>query len=332
MEKLRIGVVRGGTSSEYTVSLKTGAAILDILKNKLGDRYDAVDILVDDAGVWHMHGLPLSREALQQNVDVIYNALHGTYGEDGGLEYDMEHMDIPVTSATFLGGESIVDKSLAKEQFRSLGYKTPGHVIIRRDQTGRDEEYLLEQIQKVFNELPPPWIVKPLLGGSSEQVLLARSFQELVSAVQSGLEKHENILVEEYVKGRPVTAGLIPQFRNTAHYHVPPISFGGEGDILSYEDRHNGTYKQFPGYTLDDTDKTTLSRMMETVAETFHLSHPFTGDFVVTPQGVYIIEIDALPALDEHAPFLRLLEGAGIDLSQFVTHVIDRVRGDKDLQ
>ena len=81
---IKVGVIRGGISSEYEVSLKTGSNVLSHLRSdKLNHKYKAIDILIDKEGTWHISGKPVSISDVFHSVDVIFNALHGDFGEDG---------------------------------------------------------------------------------------------------------------------------------------------------------------------------------------------------------------------------------------------------------
>src|SRR3989344_1849272 len=95
MGRTTVGVLRGGPSSEYDVSLKTGAAVL---KN-LPRHYRGVDILIDKNGYLHMNGLPVWPEKISRKVDVVFNALHGYYGEDGKIQKLLELFSVPYTGS-----------------------------------------------------------------------------------------------------------------------------------------------------------------------------------------------------------------------------------------
>ena len=81
---IRVGVIRGGISSEYEVSLNTGANVLSHLRSDImNEKYKPIDILIDRDGTWHMQGRPVTLDHISNSVDVIFNALHGDFGEDG---------------------------------------------------------------------------------------------------------------------------------------------------------------------------------------------------------------------------------------------------------
>jgi len=89
---IRVGVLRGGTGTKYDASLATGAYVLKHLPR---DLYEPVDIFIDRAGQWHVGGVPVSHDKLQRRIDVVWNALHGFYGEDGKAAQLLENLGIP---------------------------------------------------------------------------------------------------------------------------------------------------------------------------------------------------------------------------------------------
>ena len=114
MEKIRVGVLRGGMSSEYDVSLKTGDSVLRHLPE---DKYFPVDILVTKDGTWHIGGRPTDLPKVSRRVDVVFNALHGEYGEDGKVQRLIECFGIPFTGSGSIPSAIGMNKALSKEVF-----------------------------------------------------------------------------------------------------------------------------------------------------------------------------------------------------------------------
>ena len=110
MLKKKVGVLRGGPSSEYEVSLKSGNSVID----NLADRYEVLDIYIDKKGIWHYLGIPVKPERIFKMVDVIFNALHGAYGEDGTVQKLLDYFKIPYTGSTALASAVGMNKLLSK--------------------------------------------------------------------------------------------------------------------------------------------------------------------------------------------------------------------------
>ena len=116
MQKIRVGIVRGGPSSEYYVSLKTGQTVL----RHLPEKYIPVDILIDKTGLWHKDGWQTTPEDIFRNVDVIFNALHGEYGEDGKIQQLMDQFGVSYTGSQALASAIGMNKLQSKNIFNYL--------------------------------------------------------------------------------------------------------------------------------------------------------------------------------------------------------------------
>src|SRR3989338_8902660 len=114
MAKLRVGVLRGGPSAEYEVSLKTGAFVLSRLPP---EKYQPRDILLTREGEWFMEGLPASPERLRHAVDIVFNALHGSYGEAGQVQRYLDSIGLPYTG----NRESTKAPVLRETSYSALG-------------------------------------------------------------------------------------------------------------------------------------------------------------------------------------------------------------------
>jgi len=118
----RIGILRGGVSPEYDISLKTGANVQRALHDA---GLEAVDMLLDKDGVLHIKGIPTDLESAKSQVDVVWNALHGSFGEDGQIQELLDQYGIPYTGSSSDTSQLAFNKQTAKEQAKELGIDTP---------------------------------------------------------------------------------------------------------------------------------------------------------------------------------------------------------------
>ena len=180
MSKIRVGVLRGGPSDEYNVSLKTGG---NVLRN-LPEKYIAQDILITKDGVWHVGGVPHTPEQALKKIDVIFNALHGSFGEDGKVQKILDDYGVPYTGSKSFSSLLSMNKFLAKDIFKKNEIKTPYHVVIEAEEGDRIDDIAL----KLFREFPMPAIVKPLSSGSSVGVSVASDFESLKDSISLALK------------------------------------------------------------------------------------------------------------------------------------------------
>ena len=177
-------VLMGGWSSEREVSLKTGAAVVESLK-RLGHQVDTLDV---SRNIEHLVN------ALKHKPDVVFNALHGHGGEDGCIQGILDFVQVPYTYSRLLTSAVAMDKNLTKVILSNLGVRTPkGFLAAKSDVLGR-------------HLLPLPYVVKPNDEGSSVGV-------HIIDLGNSLSEKEwqygEMALVEEYIKGRELTVGVL---------------------------------------------------------------------------------------------------------------------------
>src|SRR3989344_7465307 len=205
---LKIGVLRGGPSPEYDVSLQTGANVL----RQLSETHNPIDIFISKDGKWHIQGIERSPERILKNVDVIFNAMHGEYGEDGQVQAGLDLYAVPYTGSGRYESAIAMNKWLTKEKLKSAGIKTPVSYLVRQTDS------ISAKAKEIFSSLPHPLIVKPACGGPSVGLQKVDSYSEFLSALESVLSEHGSAIVEEYIVGREVTCGVVDGLRGQETY------------------------------------------------------------------------------------------------------------------
>ena len=184
---LSILLLKGGPSAERDVSLVSGAACAQALREK-NHRVTEFD-LSRDLGA-------LTRE-LAKGYDVVFNALHGHYGEDGCIQGALEILGQRYTHSGVLASAMAMDKPLAKRLFAAAGLTTPsGRVVHRSEFAGGDP-------------IPRPYVIKPPAEGSSVGVRIVRERDNLPPLTAEGWKFGEYVLVEPYIAGRELTVGVL---------------------------------------------------------------------------------------------------------------------------
>ncbi len=320
----RIGIIRGGMSDEYDVSLKTGGRVIAALRNA---GIEPVDMLVTKDGVFHVNGKETDIERIPEYADGVFIALHGKLGEDGRVQRALEALGVPYNGSDSEAIGRTLDKRVSRQIAAELGIAVPDAYVI--PDAGAVPEAMREEFaergaREIWQHVAPPWVIKPTHGGSSKLVRYAGTYPELVKAVFELLGATDDILAETHVKGREVHVFAAQNFRNQALYVAPPLEiFHGE-KILSEEKRTTGEYKSsFFAGEKDVVLNQGLEKLARDVFEKFGLKGYATMDFLVTPDAIYLIEVDALPALDEHSPLTRVLDGIGSPLEHLILKMFD---------
>jgi D-alanine-D-alanine ligase len=222
--KIKVGVLRGGPSPEYDVSLKTGANILANLE----DKYEPLDIVISRDGTWHEKGFEKSPENILKRVDLVVNGLHGKYGEDGEVQRLLEHFKVPYTGSNSFSSAMTMNKVAAKNIYKNYGLKTPVAFIVPL------EELSKKIIRTAYESVPAPFVVKPASTGSSIGVYIARSLPELEEAVIAASHHSPKVIVEEFISGKEATCGVVEDFRGQKHYSLIPIEIRHGRDFFDY--------------------------------------------------------------------------------------------------
>ncbi len=332
---IRVGVIRGGPSSEYEVSLNTGANVLSHLRSdNMADKYKAIDVLIDKNGAWHVMGKPTNLEYISKHVDVIFNALHGDFGEDGKVQSMLDQWNIPYTGSSAFPSALGYNKVLAKERFKTLGIKTPQSVIITSDSLDREKEpraLAKEQARFVWSKISPPWVVKPISSGSSVGVKICKTFPELEEALLSCINEESDILVEELIVGKEATVPIIEKFRNQEVYALPPIEIRipKEKEFFDYEVKYGESSEEAevcPGnFTMKEKEE--LIRLASLIHTGLGLRHYSRSDFIIHPRrGIYALEVNTLPGLADASLTPKALHVVGSSMPEFINHLLGLAR------
>jgi len=315
--RIVVGVLRGGPSHEYEVSLKTGASVLSAL-NK--DKYEPRDLFVDRAGQWHLYGVPLDPAQTLRGVDVVINAMHGQFGEDGGVQRILESLAVPYTGSRALPSAIAFDKAKTREAARALGVKV-AHGVVVDAAAIRDLEATAFNL---FRSVPHPSIVKPVEGGSSVGAMIADGYHALVAALRHAFAHSPRVLVEEFIKGREATVGVIDAFRGERTYALMPVEIipPAEAAFFDYEAKYGGkSIERVPGH-FTDHQKALLQNAARAVHEGLGLLHYSRSDFIVGPRGVYFLEVNTLPGLTQESLLPKALDAVGASMPHFLDHIV----------
>jgi len=318
MATLRVGVLRGGPSSEYSVSLKSGARVLKHLDRQ---KYEPVDILITKDGNWHLNGVPIYPTVATEAVDLFWNALHGEYGEDGTIQRLLAQLGKPHTGPEEVAAIASMNKPVTNSLLNRVGIKTPRAVVIVPRASFK------EAAQEPFNRLPPPWVVKPADRGSAVGLSYARSFAELVKAIEEAAGHSNAVMIEHFIPGKECSVGVIDGFRGQSLYALLPVEIRkpAKSPIWTNEHKIFGQASHACPGTFSEDEKADLTRLATLAHETLGLRHYSQADFIVSPSGIYLIEVNALPGLGEHSLLPRALEAVGSSYSEFLDHVIDKI-------
>lgn len=315
-----VGVLRGGPSSEYEVSLRSGANILGAL-NK--ETYEPRDLFIDRQGVWHQFGAPVSPEKALRGVDVAINVVHGEYGEDGRLHEILDALAVPYTGSNAKASVLAFNKARTKQAVKKIGIKTPRAIVVDIDEAKGDLEALAYNIFRTF---PHPAIVKPVVGGSSVGTTIVNNYHTLEWALAEAFKIAPQALIEEYIKGREATVGVIDDFRGEKFYALMPVEIvpPRERPFFDYHAKYSGdTLERVPG-NFTAREKEELASAAKRAHEALGLSHYSRSDFIVARRGIFFLETNNASGvgMSDQSLFPKALAAVGAKMSDFLEHIV----------
>lgn len=314
MSHIRVGVVRGGPSHEYDVSLNTGEHVLRRLPR---EKYTPIDILLTKKGEWYMNGVKSDFPTIAHHVDVIWNALHGAYGEDGKAQRLFESFNVPYTGSKVVASALGMHKQLAKSRFKEAGMLTP-----RGDLISANDVHDEVAAQMAYMGMLPV-VVKPASGGSSIGASIARTSVELRQALAASTT-HGDMLVEELLEGREATCCVIDTNGAGEQIVLCPIEIvpHASKDFFDYDAKYGGKTEEIVPGRFSLRDLVDIREAAAKAHRTIGARHYSRSDFIVTPKGIYILEINTLPGLTEESLTPKALAAADMEFADFLDHVL----------
>lgn len=191
MNQDKIVVVMGGTSTEAEVSRRTGTAILNALKSK-GYNAEGMELVPKT----------FANDIQKTGCAIVFNALHGKFGEDGLLQGTLDMLGIPYTGSGVLAAAVTMDKAASKRVFVAEGISTP------RSHTYYSYEMKRGLAAEIESEFSLPMVVKAASQGSSIGVYIVESRDELKNALVQAFKYNDEVLVEEFIEGRELTVAV----------------------------------------------------------------------------------------------------------------------------
>jgi D-alanine-D-alanine ligase-like ATP-grasp enzyme len=286
---LRIGVLRGGPSPKYDISLANGNSVLQ----HLSETHRPTDIFVSKDGVWHMHGMAKSPENILKHIDVVINTVHSELPVYRKMIHVLNAHATPYVGSNPLAEGTARNVHLVKERARLLGLRTPTSLTIRRGDS------ILEKVGEIFHSIPYPLVVKPGNDTSLLHFYVVRTRSDLLSALENVLYAYPSAIVEEYISGNSASCVVTDNFRDTSIYSFPP-----RGELSKAEQAE-----------------------LEYIAKKIHydlgLTHFSQADFVVSPRrGVYLLHIETVPDFREESTLRESLDAVGVSIKDFLHHLI----------
>ncbi len=299
-----VAVVMGGPSAEREVSLNTGAAIANALREY--GYTNVVEIDLDPRN--------FGKQLAESKAEVVFNAVHGLYGEDGRLQTLLEIREMPYTGSGMIASVSCMDKVITKRMLRDAGISTPACLIVNKKESGIKE--------KIMQRFSLPVVIKPASQGSSIGVEIVKEENQLDEALANAFKYSRDILVEEFIGGKELTVSMMQKDGEVVALPVIHIA------------PHSGTYDYHSKYTKGateyicpaDLDEETTKKVQEISKQAYEVlgcSGVARADVMLDEEGNgYVLEINTVPGMTATSLVPKAAAAAGISFPELCNIIL----------
>lgn len=293
----RVGVIYGGNSSEREISLLTGAAIVQALKNQ---GVDTVAIDVKDQ----------SLEAIKAaNIDRAFVALHGPGGEDGTLQGALEYLGIPYTGSGVMASALAMDKLRCKQIWKGIDLATTDFASLNKD----------TDWQQTLDRLGGCVVVKPACEGSSVGMSIAESAEQLKQAWKLAYKYDAKVIAEPRLMGEEYTVAIL------ADKALPSIKIQANATFYDYEAKYlSDKTEYFCPSGLDTERENELAQLCINAFNSIDGKGWGRVDVMTDLDGkFYTLEVNTVPGMTSHSLVPMAAEASGIDFEKLVLAILE---------
>jgi len=297
----QVAVFMGGWSAEREVSLVSGAACAEALK-RAGYSVAAIDVQRDVGSL-------LGR--LYPKPDVVFNALHGRFGEDGCIQGLLDILNIPYTHSGLTASALAMDKPLAKRLFKAAGIRVAEDKIATRDQV------LAGGVMK------PPYVVKPMNEGSSVGIHIVRAGENDMPFAHESWPYGDTVMVESFIPGRELTVAVMGD---------KPLAVT---EIMTEHDFYDFDAKYVNGGSRHQVPADIAPAIYDEAMRLAKLAHDTLGcrgvsraDFRFDGEELYILEVNTQPGMTPTSLVPEQAQNLGISFEELVSWMVENAECD----
>lgn len=304
---MKIGVLIGTKSAEKEIAFKTAKNITNALKIK---GYSYVEIPIDENVV---------EKIKNEKIDIAIISAHGKYGEDGTIQGLLELLGIPYIGSGVLASALALNKIMAKKVFYFHNIPTPSWIeVTKKDLETKD----LDQILKDIEKLKKPWIIKPANQGSTIGLSVVNNVQELNDALKEAFQYDDTAVVEEFIKGLEITAGIYDIDKPIC---LPLIEIIPKTGFYDYKTKYT------PGLSDHIIPARIPEKTYKKAQELGILAHQALGcrhlsrvDMIVEEKtnNIYVLEVNTIPGMTETSLYPEAAKAFGIEFPDLIESFI----------
>lgn len=300
----RVGILMGGPSSEREVSLRSGACVLDALKSE-GVDAQAIDIAGGTRDA-------VKKKLKDAGIDVAFIALHGRFGEDGAIQSILEEIGIPYTGSRVRASRLAIDKVSSRRIFQLQGLLVPKYDVIKKG------------VKHELKRYTYPVVVKPACEGSSVGLSIVDRKERVADALSLAFKYDSIVIIEEYIKGKEVTVGILDE------RPLPVVQIIPKKRFYDYEAKYTSGMTEYrvPA-DLAEYERSRAQRAGLVAHQSLGCRSFSRVDMIIDKSGrPYVLEINTIPGLTSTSLLPKAARSRGINFPELclklVTSALER--------
>lgn len=310
MEPMKLAVLCGGRSYERAVSLRSGAAVEEALR-ELGHEPQLIDT-----------GPETSRQLSQGGFDCAFVALHGEGGEDGSVQELLDLLHIPYTGSRAGPSRGAYDKAHAKRVLLASGIPTPRFVSLAA--RALEEFGAADAVGEAVSDVGTPLVVKPSRGGSALGIRLVQDAADLPRALVAAMSYDRHVVIEQYVQGRELSACIVGTEQPRM---LPPVRIRPRhADWYDFESRYTHGQTEFtcPADDVGDDEMQRVEQVALASYEALDLSGFGRVDMILSEDGTpWVLELNSIPGLTDTSLLPLAARTVGLALADIVRELLE---------
>ena len=310
--KKNIAIIMGGYSSEYAISIKSGNVVYKYLDR---DKYNPYRIVITRERWFYMDDnnqeytvekadFSLIVDSNKITFDCVFNAIHGTPGEDGLMQAYFELLGIPHTSCNHYEAALTFNKRDVLSTLKPYGVPCAISYFLNKGQDV-DADAIVEKVGL-------PCFVKANRAGSSYGVSKVYQKEELDQAIENAFKEDTQIIIESFLDGTEVSVGVITY--NNKVTVLPATEIISENDFFDYEAKYLGKSKEITPARISEKQESNVRELAEFIYKTLGLKGYTRSEFIFIGDVPHLLEINTTPGLTEESLLPQQAKTAGISL------------------
>ena len=311
----------GGYSSEYEISLKSGEVVYQHLDRNLYEPYrihifkEKWAVVLDDQSEYLIDKNDFSAEIDGQKItfDVVFNAIHGTPGEDGLMTAYFDLINQIHTSCSYYQSAITFNKRDLLSVVKPYGIKTAISYYLNKGDV-IDAESIIKRVGL-------PCFVKPNRSGSSFGISKVKNTEELIPAIEKAYREDEEIIIESFLKGTEVSVGVITY---DSEVKILPITeIVSENDFFDYEAKYEGKSQEITPARISEEEKARVEDVAKRIYTILGMTGYSRSEFILVDGIPFFLEMNTIPGLTGESILPQQAKAAGISLADLFGHAVE---------